>query len=268
VASRLDHLLVARGLFPSREQAKRAVMAGQVSVDGRRLDKPGAPVGGAAVLEVAAREPFVSRAGRKLAHALDHFGIDPAGLACLDVGASTGGFTDCLLARGARRVYALDVGYGQLDERLRRDPRVQVMERVNARHLAADALPEPCELITVDVSFISLAKVVPALLPHLARGGPGIPGSPAGGLGDPSGPGAPAGCLLALVKPQFEAGRGAVGKGGILRDEALRRRVIDDCARRLAEVDDLELAGDPFDSPVAGSGGNREAFVLLRRSAP
>jgi len=251
VASRLDHLLVERGLFASREQAKRAVMAGLVSVDGRRIDKPGVPVGGAAVLAVAAREPYVSRAGRKLAHALDHFAVDPAGWACLDVGASTGGFTDCLLARGARRVYALDVGHGQLDARLRRDPRVQVMERVNARHLAADALPEPCELITVDVSFISLAKVVPALLPHLARGGPCGPG----------------GCLLALVKPQFEAGRGAVGKGGILRDEALRRQVIEDCARRLAELDFLEPAGDPFDSPVAGSGGNREAFVLLRRRA-
>jgi 23S rRNA (cytidine1920-2'-O)/16S rRNA (cytidine1409-2'-O)-methyltransferase len=245
VASRLDQLLVERGLFPSREQARRAVMAGLVSVDGQRMDKPGAAVAAAALLEVAAREPFVSRAGRKLAHALDHFAVDPAGWACLDVGASTGGFTDCLLQRGARRVYALDVGYGQLDARLRGDPRVVVMERVNARHLAADALPEPCDLITVDVSFISLAKVVPALLPHLGRRG----------------------LLLPLIKPQFEAGRGAVGKGGILRDEARRRQVIEDCAGGLAALAgaaDLERIG-LFDSPVAGSGGNREAFALLRR---
>jgi 23S rRNA (cytidine1920-2'-O)/16S rRNA (cytidine1409-2'-O)-methyltransferase len=259
VASRLDQLLVERGLFPSREQARRAVMAGLIRVDGRRMDKPGTAVGAAAALEVAEREPFVSRAGRKLAAALDHFGLDPAGWVCLDVGASTGGFTDCLLERGARRVYALDVGHGQLDPRLRHDPRVVVMERVNARHLAAGALPEPCDLITVDVSFISLLKVVPALLPHLRRPAAAyVPG--AGGAG---------GYLLVLIKPQFEAGRGAVGKGGILRDEALRRRVIDECAGRLAApAAALELAGASFDSPVAGSGGNREAFALLRRRAP
>jgi 23S rRNA (cytidine1920-2'-O)/16S rRNA (cytidine1409-2'-O)-methyltransferase len=272
VASRLDQLLVERGLFPSREQARRAVMAGLVSVDGRRMDKPGTAVGAAAALAVAAREPFVSRAGRKLAHALDHFGIDPAGWVCLDAGASTGGFTHCLLERGACRVYALDVGHGQLDQRLRQDPRVVVMERVNARHLAGDALPEACDLITVDVSFISLLKVVPALLPHLR-----LPGSGAAGAGG--------GTLLPLIKPQFEAGRGAVGKGGILRDEALRRRVIEECAAGLAALTasgkagaiggdaaaggpelagSLELAGELFDSPVAGSGGNREAFALLR----
>ena len=169
---RLDQLLVERGLFPSREQARRAVMAGTVEVEGRRVDKPGTAVPGRPALAVLApKEPFVSRAGRKLAHALDHFGVDPAGRVCLDVGASTGGFTDCLLQRGAARVYAVDVGYGQLDLRLRNDPRVVVMERINARNLAPDALPEPCGLITVDVSFISLLKVVPALLPHLAPGG-------------------------------------------------------------------------------------------------
>jgi 23S rRNA (cytidine1920-2'-O)/16S rRNA (cytidine1409-2'-O)-methyltransferase len=246
VASRLDQLLVERGLFPSREQARRAVMAGLISVDGRRVDKPGTAIGGDAALAVAAREPFVSRAGRKLAAALDHFGIDPAGWMCLDVGASTGGFTDCLLARGARRVYALDVGHGQLDQRLRHDPRVVVMEGVNARHLAAGDLPEAVDLVTVDVSFISLAKVVPALQPHLRTGG----------------------CLLTLIKPQFEAGKGAVGKGGILRDEALRRQVIEETAGGLAALGGLEPAGGGwFDSPVAGSGGNREAFALLRRSA-
>ena len=234
-------------------------MAGLVSVDGRRMDKPGTAVGAAAALEVAEREPFVSRAGRKLAHALDHYAVDPAGWVCLDVGASTGGFTHCLLERGARRVYALDVGHGQLDARLRHDPRVVVMERVNARHLAADALPEPCDLITVDVSFISLLKVVPALLPHLRRPAAAVPGE-CGGY------------LLTLIKPQFEAGRGAVGRGGILRDEALRRRVIEECAGRLAAIGAigaaaLELAAPCFDSPVAGSGGNREAFALLRRRA-
>jgi 23S rRNA (cytidine1920-2'-O)/16S rRNA (cytidine1409-2'-O)-methyltransferase len=240
---RLDQLLVERGLFSSREQARRAVMAGVVEVEGRRVDKPGTAVRDGARLEVRApKEPFVSRAGRKLAYALDHFGVEPAGLVCLDVGASTGGFTDCLLQRGAARVYALDVGYGQLDQRLRDDPRVVVVDRVNARHLAPDALPEPCDLITVDVSFISLLKVVPALLPHLAT----------------------AGLLLPMIKPQFEAGRGAVGKGGILRDEELRQRAIRGCVDGIAALG-LTPLGE-FDSPVAGSGGNREAFALFRRS--
>jgi 23S rRNA (cytidine1920-2'-O)/16S rRNA (cytidine1409-2'-O)-methyltransferase len=239
---RLDQLLVDRGLFPSREQARRAVMAGTVEVEGRRVDKPGTAVQGEARVQVLApKEPFVSRAGRKLAHALDHFGVDPAGWVCLDTGASTGGFTDCLLQRGALRVYAVDVGYGQLDQRLRNHPRVVVMERVNARHLAPDALPEPCHLIVIDVSFISLLKVIPALLPHLAPGG----------------------LLLPMIKPQFEAGRGMVGKGGILRDEETRRRVIQECAEGIAALG-LELQG-VFDSPVAGTGGNREAFALFRR---
>jgi len=237
---RLDQLLVQRGLFASREAARRAVMAGGVEVEGRRVDKPGTAVREEVRIEVAVREPFASRAGRKLAAALDHFEVDPSGLVCLDVGASTGGFTDCLLQRGAARVYAVDVGYGQLDLRLRSDPRVVVMDRVNARLLPADALPERCGLITVDVSFISLLKVVPALLPHLAAGG----------------------LLLPMIKPQFEAGRGAVGKGGILRDEAVRRRVIQECAAGIAALG-VEPLG-VFDSPVAGTGGNREAFALFR----
>jgi 23S rRNA (cytidine1920-2'-O)/16S rRNA (cytidine1409-2'-O)-methyltransferase len=242
---RLDQLLVERGLFPSREQARRAVMAGTVEVEGKRVDKPGTAVRDEArVAVLAPREPFVSRAGRKLSHALDHFGLDPAGWVCLDVGASTGGFTDCLLQRGAARVYALDVGYGQLDQRLRNDPRVVVMERINARNLAPDALPEPCDFVTMDVSFISLLKVVPALLPHLSQGAPG-------------------GFLLPMIKPQFEAGRGAVGKGGILRDEEVRRRVIDECVAGIAGLG-FETLG-VFDSPVAGTGGNREAFALFRR---
>jgi 23S rRNA (cytidine1920-2'-O)/16S rRNA (cytidine1409-2'-O)-methyltransferase len=241
---RLDQLLVQRGLFSSREQARRAVMAGIVAVDGQRVDKAGTAIGDDARLEVQGpKEPFVSRAGRKLASALDCFGVDPAGLVCLDVGASTGGFTDCLLQRGARRVYAVDVGYGQLDQRLREDPRVVVMERVNARHLEPEALPEPCDLAVVDVSFISLTKVVPAVVPLIRPGG----------------------LLLPMIKPQFEAGRGAVGKGGILRDEALRREVVEETAAALAALG-LERRG-LMDSAVAGAGGNQEAFVLLARPA-
>lgn len=231
-----------RGLFDSREKARRAVMAGLVSVAGRRVDKPGTAVADDAALVVAGpAEPYVSRAGRKLAAALDHFGVDPRGLRCLDVGASTGGFTDCLLQRGAAHVTAIDVGYGLIDARLRCDPRVEVIERVNARHLAADALGEPFDLVVVDVSFISVVKVAPALVPHLRPGGR----------------------LLVLVKPQFEVGRGGVGKGGLVRDEALRRRVVAERAAELAALG-FELVGT-IDSAVAGAEGNVEAFALLIR---
>lgn len=240
---RLDQLLVHRGLFASREQAKRAVMAGRVIVDEQRVDKAGAAVAESSVLRVKGDdEPFVSRAGRKLAHALETFGIDVRGRVCLDVGASTGGFTDCLLQGGACRVYAVDVGYGQLDLRLRNDSRVVVMERLNARHLAADALGEPVTLVTVDVSFISLIKVVPALLPHLVPGG----------------------TLITLIKPQFEAGRAQIGKGGVVRDDAVRRSVID---TRAAEIATLGLVLEGVsDSPIAGArSGNREALAVFRR---
>jgi len=216
-------------------------MAGDVAVDGRRVDKPGTAVKDDAALELARRQPYVSRAGQKLEGALEAFGVDPRGRVCLDVGASTGGFTDCLLQRGAERVYALDVGYGQLDYSLRQDPRVVVMERVNARHLDPDDLSEPVDLVTIDVSFISLTKVVPALVPHLVPGG----------------------LLLALVKPQFEAGRHQVGKGGIVRDEEVRLRVVAERARELADLG-LEHLGTR-DSALAGAGGNLEAFALFRR---
>ena len=240
---RLDVLLVRRQLFPSREKARRAIMAGQVEVQGQRVDKPGTSIpDDAEVHVIGPKEPFVSRGGRKLAHALDHFGLDPKGFVCLDVGASTGGFTDCLLQRGARRVYAVDVGYGQLDFSLRNDPRVVVMERVNARHMPPDAIPEPCDLITLDLSFISLVKVVPAVLPFLA----------------------PKGWLLALIKPQFEAGRDQVGKGGVVRDEAVRRRVVEQRTRDLASSG-LGLVGI-VDSEVPGVSGNRETFALFRPS--
>lgn len=240
---RLDVLLVRRQYFPSREKARRAIMAGQVEVEGKRVDKPGTSIPDEAEVRVIGpKEPFVSRAGRKLAHALDHFELDPAGLVCLDVGASTGGFTDCLLQRGARRVYAVDVGYGQLDYSLRNDPRVVVMERVNARHMPPDAIPEPCDLITLDLSFISLVKVVPAVMPFLAADG----------------------WLLALIKPQFEAGRDLVGKGGVVRDEAVRRRVVEQRTADLASAG-LGVVGI-VDSEVPGAAGNRETFALFRRS--
>jgi 23S rRNA (cytidine1920-2'-O)/16S rRNA (cytidine1409-2'-O)-methyltransferase len=242
---RLDQLLVERGLFDSRERARRAVMAGLVEVDGRRIDKPGTAVRPEVVVAVAGpAEPFASRAGRKLAAALDHFVLDPTGLACLDVGASTGGFTDCLLQRGARAVTAVDVGYGLLDLRLRNDPRVTVVERVNARYLAADAFEHRFDLVVVDLSFISVIKVAPALVSHIADGG----------------------WLLVLIKPQFEVGRGAVGKGGIVRDEAVRTAVIGERARELS-TPGLELVGT-YDSPVTGAEGNREAFALLGPLGP
>lgn len=221
-------------------------MAGLVRVDGQPSDKPGTKTSTDAHLAVLGpKEPYVSRAGRKLAAALDRFaahGVDPDGRVCLDVGASTGGFTDCLLQRGAARVYAVDVGYGQLDHRLRQDDRVVVMERINARHLAPDALPETAALATLDLSFISLTKVLPAVLPHVAPGG----------------------WVLPLVKPQFEAGREQVGKGGIVRDEDVRRRVVDDTVAALGDLG-LEVV-DLMDSPVHGATGNREALALLRKT--
>ncbi len=241
---RLDRLLFRRGLFASREQARRAVMAGIVIVDGALMDKPGTAVDPEASLELRGpREPYASRGGRKLEAALEHFDIDPRAWTCLDIGASTGGFTDCLLARGARRVYAVDVGFGQLDQRLRGDERVVVMERQNARYLEAEALGELCRLAVIDVSFISVLKVLPAVRRAVEPGG----------------------WLLPLVKPQFESRRGEVGKGGVIRDDELRRRVIAQVVEGAAAMG-LEVAGT-YDCPVPGAKGNREAFALLRRPA-
>ena len=243
---RADQLLVERGMAPTRSAAQRLIATGAVrwrAAAGWRVpSKAGEELPSEADVEITddAELRFVSRGGLKLAAALDHFHVDVTGLVCLDVGASTGGFTDCLLQRGAARVYALDVGRGQLDWRLRQDPRVITIEGVNARHLAADALPERCGLATVDVSFISLLKVVPPLLPHL------FPGA----------------LLITLVKPQFEAGRAAVGKGGIVRDEAVRRAVIEQRVTELAALG-LERLG-VVDSSLAGAEGNREALALLR----
>ncbi len=242
---RLDLLLVERGLAESRERAQALILAGLVEVDGRRGAKAGDRVRISCRLEVIAPDhPYVGRGGVKLAGALDRFGIDPRDRICLDVGASTGGFTDCLLQRGATRVYALDVGSGQLHYRLRSDPRVVVMEKVNARSLAPGALPEPVSLAVVDVSFISLRLVLP----------------PVAALLDPEAD------LLPLVKPQFEVGRREVGKGGIVRDPGLHRRVI---AEILSAGEALGLKPrDVCLSPLPGTEGNREYFLHFRTRGP
>jgi 23S rRNA (cytidine1920-2'-O)/16S rRNA (cytidine1409-2'-O)-methyltransferase len=241
---RLDTLLVAKGLAPSRERARALVLAGRVHVTGVPAAKAGALLPPDADIVVEGPDhPFVGRGGVKLHGALDRLGIDPAGLTVLDVGASTGGFTDCLLQRGAVRVYALDVGRGQLDWRLRRDPRVVVMEGRNARHLAPGDLPEPVSLAVVDVSFISLRLVLPALRPLLA----------------------PDGRVLALVKPQFEVGRRDVGRGGIVRDPALHRRAVATVAAAARDMGYGLVSGCP--SPLPGAEGNREFFLALSGSA-
>ena len=231
--------LVTRGLAPTREKAARLIMAGHVEVDGRRADKAGALVEDSVPLAVSAPPKFVSRGGDKLAPVLDAFGVSPRGRICLDVGASTGGFTQCLLERGASRVYAVDAGHGQLDAALRADGRVVVMEKTNARHLVAAAFPDPPELATVDVSFISLEKVLPAVYRVLA----------------------PAGEAVTLVKPQFEVGRGMVGKGGVVRDPSYHHAVVTRVAR-FAVLHGWHVRGVAA-SPLKGPKGNREFFLLL-----
>ena len=239
---RLDLELVERGLAPSRARAQGLIMAGKVSVDGVVVTKAGAAVAADAAVTLSGPDhPWVSRGGLKLVAALDACDVDPSDLDGLDVGASTGGFTDVLLARGARRVIALDVGRGQLDWRLRTDDRVVAVEGVNARHLGPDDLPWPVDLATVDVSFISLTLVVPALLPHLVAGA----------------------WLICLVKPQFEAGRDQVSAGGVVRDEAVRRAVIDRVVAALCGLG-LELVG-VVPSPVEGQKGNREELAVFTR---
>ena len=241
---RLDALLVERGLAASRERARALVLAGQVLVDARRVTKAGTAVRrDADVALLEPDHPYVSRGGLKLAHALVVFGIDPAGRLALDVGASTGGFTDVLLRRGVARVVALDVGHGQIDWRLRTDPRVVVLERVNARTLQAEVLPPDARrfgVIVIDVSFISLRQILPAVVPFLAADGD----------------------LVALVKPQFEAGRTEVGKGGIVRDAQVRARVLDEVTQ-LALALGLTRAGST-ESPITGMEGNQEYLLHLR----
>ncbi len=241
---RADVLLVQRGLADSTAHARALLVAGQVFSGEARVDKPGARLDPEVRLEVRGREPFVSRGGQKLAGALVTLGVDPAGLACADLGASTGGFTDCLLQRGARRVYAVDVGAGLLHESLRRDPRVVARERENARDLRADSFPEPIDLVVVDASFIGLGPLLPAI-GLVVR---------------------PGGRLLALVKPQFEVDRGVAERGrGVVRDEAVRREAIARATGAIARSGFSVLGG--ADSVLRGPKGNLEHFVLARRDA-
>ena len=242
--SRLDQLLVERGLAESRTRAQALILAGAVWSGTRRLDKPGQMLAADAALEVRGREhPWVSRGGIKLAHGLDHFGIDPKGRIGLDVGASTGGFTDVLLTRGAARVYAVDVGHGQLDWRLRNDPRVVVLERTNARNLSRAEVPEPVDLIVCDASFIGLETILPA---PLALAAPGAH-------------------LIALIKPQFEVGPGRVGKGGVVRDPALHDEVCERIRAWLAARPGWSVLGIT-PSPITGPEGNREFLIAARHA--
>ena len=238
VKVRLDQLLVQRGLVDSRERGQRLIMAGEVLVNDRVAEKPGQPIDPEAVIRIKEPLPYVSRGGLKLAAALDRFAIRIERAVCADVGASTGGFTDCLLQRGAAKVYAIDVGYGQIDWKLRIDPRVVVMDRTNARYV--EALPESIEVATVDVSFISLRLILPAVIKWLC----------------------PDAQVIALIKPQFEAGREKVGKGGVVRDPAVHAEVL-----RSVWQTASELGYSPIDllrSPIEGPAGNIEFLIWLR----
>ena len=243
-ASRLDSEVLARGLAASRERARALILAGQVRVNGAQVTKAGAPVAeDDEITLIEPDHPYVSRGGVKLAHALDTFGIDVTGRLALDVGASTGGFTDVLLRRGARRVIALDVGHGQLDWRLRNDPRVFVIERVNARTLSPEQLPPDArafDIATMDVSFISARQVLPAVAPLLHPGAD----------------------LVILVKPQFEAGRAEVGKGGLVRDPDVHARVVEEVAAAASALGLRRI--QVTESPITGSEGNREFLLHLR----
>jgi len=242
VKIRLDLLLVARGLTPTREKAQAMILSGRVEVEGRRVEKAGTPVDPSAAVQVLGpAHPYVSRGGVKLAAALDAFSIDPNGLVCLDVGASTGGFTDCLLQRGALRVYAIDVGHGQLDAKLCADPRVVLRERVNARNLSRGQVPEPVALAVMDLSFISVRLVLPAVVPLLA-------------------PGAAA---IVLVKPQFEAGRREVPRGGVVRSAATQRRVVGEIEQFGSGLGLTCLGVIP--SPIKGARGNQEFLLVFRK---
>ena len=242
---RADQLLVEHGLAETRAKAQALILAGLVSADGRRIDKPGTALAEHTPLAVAGRDhPWVSRGGVKLAFALDHFGVAVSGAVALDIGASTGGFTDVLLARGAARVYAVDVGRGQLAWKLRQDQRVIVQEGVNARYLARAAIPDPIDLIACDASFIGLATLLPAPLALAAE----------------------TAALVALIKPQFEAGPKDVGKGGVVRDPAIHQAVCDRIAAWVGAQPGWTVIG-LAESPIQGPAGNREFLIYARRSA-
>jgi 23S rRNA (cytidine1920-2'-O)/16S rRNA (cytidine1409-2'-O)-methyltransferase len=235
---RLDTLLVTRGLADNKSKARALIMAGDVKVGRKVMTKPGNPVSEDETIDIARKPPYVSRGGIKLAHALDSFTLDVNSLVALDIGASIGGFTDCLLQRGAARVYAVDVGYGQLDYRLREDPRVTVMDKTNAHY--PFTLPEKADLAVIDVSFISATKVIPNVVEHLKE-----PGS-----------------IVLLLKPQFEAWRSEVGKGGVVKDPIVHARVL---GRFIAWAVDrkLRLRG-LVTSPILGAEGNKEFLLLLK----
>jgi 23S rRNA (cytidine1920-2'-O)/16S rRNA (cytidine1409-2'-O)-methyltransferase len=241
--ARLDTQLVARGLAESREKAKRLVLAGAVRVNGQLAHKPSDLVDDCVTVVVEAPEKYVSRGGYKLERALDQFHISCDGLVCADIGASTGGFTDCLLQRGAARVHAVDVGKGQLDWKLRQDPRVVVHDEQNARHLVADDLGGPVDLVSIDVSFISLTKVLPSAVSVLRPGG----------------------TLVALIKPQFEAGKKLVKKGGVVRDSRVHEAVTNMIREFATQTLGLTLLG-VTESPLLGPAGNKEFLIALRKS--
>ncbi|MDL1898184.1 TlyA family RNA methyltransferase [Anaerolineae bacterium CFX7] len=238
---RLDVLMVERGLAESRERAQELIRAGAVTIHGRVMDKASAQVNGAAEIVIRERLPYVSRGGYKLAGALDAFAVNPQGMLCADIGASTGGFTDVLLQRGAAKVYAMDVGYGQLAWKLRQDARVVALDRVNARY--AEPLPEPLDLVVIDVSFISLELILPTAKSFLK----------------------PNGQIIALIKPQFEAGRAQVGRGGIVRDPQVHAQTIEKITRA-AERIGLQRRG-LIQSPIQGTEGNVEFLIHLENRA-
>jgi 23S rRNA (cytidine1920-2'-O)/16S rRNA (cytidine1409-2'-O)-methyltransferase len=241
--SRLDQLLVAKGLAASRQRAQAMIMAGIVLVNDQPVDKSGMLVALNDSIALRGNDiPYVSRGGLKLEAAIDAIELDVSGSICLDVGASTGGFTDCLLTRGAQKVYAVDVGYGQIAWKLRQDARVVVIERTNIRNMSADALPQPVDLTTIDVSFISLKIVVPAVLKFLKSDAR----------------------ILALIKPQFEVGKGQVGKGGVVRDKALHSRVIESLSDFFTNIG--LVCESVIPSPLLGPKGNREFFISIKIS--
>lgn len=237
---RLDALLFNRGLCDSREQGKRLILAGEVKVDGHVVDKPAERFGEDAVVEIKEKPRFVGRGGLKLEGALIHFGIDVVGLTCLDVGASTGGFTDCLLQRGAAKVYAVDVGTNQLVWKLRSDPRVVVREKFNARHMEVGDLGEKVKLAVMDLSFISLTKVLPAVFGVLEEGG----------------------AVVCLIKPQFELEREDIGKGGIVRDEVLREQAVEKIRRFVTQEYQREWRG-VVPASISGADGNQEFLAWI-----
>jgi 23S rRNA (cytidine1920-2'-O)/16S rRNA (cytidine1409-2'-O)-methyltransferase len=237
---RIDSLLVERAFFPSREKAQRAIMAGEVQVNEQRIDKPGSLVAKDAAITVRAAERYVGRGGLKLEAALKHFQIDPGGAICLDIGASTGGFTDCLLQHGAAKVHAIDVGHSQLDWKIRSDSRVVVREKLNARFLSRDDIPDPIQICVIDVSFISLTLILPRAFELLT----------------------PEGVILPLIKPQFELAREEIGKGGVVRDAALHLKAVE----KIRDFTEGKLGKKwlgVVESPIPGGEGNKEFLACL-----